>query len=257
MLQTMHKKTQQRFHDSAGRYDLFASLHRGIADKLLIQVSSAAAPLSILDVGCGTGYLTGLLKKRFPQSRIMGFDFAQGMLKQAAAKYQGIDWILGDSHHLPFSDDIFNLVVSNLAYQWAEDLSLAFAEAYRVLSADGRLILTLFGYHTCQELFQCLQEVKAGVLQFRRLPNQDQVREALIAAKVHNYQIDSEVLKMGFKDMQELMVWLKSIGANNLLREGYVGPETISRAAAIYQSRFSLSHGIVATFEVIKINVKK
>ena len=130
---------------------------------------------------------------------------------------------MADGNHLPFSDGSFDIVISNLAYQWAEDLSRAFSEARRVLTPDGVLACTLFGYNTCQELFQSLDEAKAGALQFTRLPDESQVREALIVSGFKNPKVDSEQIKIEFKDMYELMAWLKSIGANHLPREGYLG----------------------------------
>ena len=64
---------------------------------------------------------------------------------------------------------------------------------------------------------------RQGALQFTRLPDEAQVREALIISGFKNPQVDSEQIKIEFKDMHELMAWLKSIGANNLSREGYLG----------------------------------
>jgi len=115
-------------------------------------------------VGCGTGYLTALLKGHFPKSQIIGLDFSKEMLKKAVTKHNGISWVLADGHRLPFSDGKFDLLISNLAYQWSGDLSRAFTEAGRVLSPNGRMICTLFGYNTCQELFQTLDEAKKGAM---------------------------------------------------------------------------------------------
>ena len=82
------------------------------------------------------------------------------MLDVAASKHEDIGWVLADGNHLPFADDSFDILISNLAYQWARDLTQAFTEARRVLVPDGIFACTLFGYHTCQELFQSLDEAK-------------------------------------------------------------------------------------------------
>ena len=257
MLQINNNKIQRGFSKSAKSYDLFSSLHREIADRLLAQVIKEPMPSALLDVGCGTGYLTVKAKEYFPQSKIIGLDFAQGMLEEARPKHDGIAWILADGNNLPFSNGSFDILVSNLAYQWAGDLSRAFSEARRVLLPNGVLIGTLFGYNTCQELFQSLDEAKAGTLQFTRLPDGAQVAEALAISGFKNPKVDVERIKMEFKGMHELMVWLKSIGANNLSREGHLGPEAISRAASIYREKFSYLQGVGATFEVIRVYAKK
>ena len=150
-----------------------------------------------------------------------------------------------------------DIVISNLAYQWAGDLSRAFTEARRVLLPNGTFACTLFGYNTCQELFQSLSDAKAGAVQFTRLPETFQVREALVISGFKDPVIDSARVNIQFKDMFDLIHWLRSIGANTLARKGYVGKEAMARASAIYGERFFYRNGVQATFEVIRVYVKK
>jgi malonyl-CoA O-methyltransferase len=253
MLQTI--KIRRGFNRSARQYDLHSSLHRQIAEELFIQVTKEPRPRALLDVGCGTGYLTSRLKDRFPQSKIIGLDFAEDMLKVAGSKRGDITWVLADSHNLPFGDDCFDILTSNLAYQWPDDLCRVFSEARRVLTPGGLLACTLFGYHTCQELFRSLDEAKVA-LRFTRLPGISQVRHALTASGFQNLQIDSELIEVEFNGMQALIAWLKSIGANNL-GQGFLGPEVLSHAASIYRKRFSYLQGVAATFEVIRVYAKR
>jgi len=253
MVETISNKIQRGFSRSAKSYDRYSGLHREIADKLLAQVAREPKPWAILDVGCGTGYLTVKLKELFPQSKIIGLDFAKGMLEVARQKHEGIAWILADGSNLPFSKECLDIVISNLAYQWAEDLSRIFTEARRVLISNGVLICTLFGYNTCQELFQSLDEASGRALQFSRLPHQSQVREALLVSGFKNPKVDCERIKIEFNGMHELVTWFKSIGAPHLPREGYLGPEVISKAALIYREKFAYLKGVGATFEVIRV----
>ncbi|MDE2028567.1 MAG: methyltransferase domain-containing protein [Candidatus Omnitrophica bacterium] len=250
------QKIRQRFHGSAGRYDRHCGLHSEIAEKLLAQVIKRPSPASCLDVGCGTGHLTVKLKEHFPQSRVVGLDFAQGMLDEARPKHEGIAWVLGDIQDLPFEDGSFDMVVSNAAYQWAQDLPSAFVQTYRVLKPGGILMCTLFGHDTCQELLQSLQQAKAG-LQFDRLPDKARIHQSLLAAGFSNPVIDSHEVKMSFTDMYELMAWIKAIGANNLLRQGFVGGQALARAASIYKEQFSYQQAVKATFEVIGLYAQK
>ncbi|MDE1921025.1 MAG: methyltransferase domain-containing protein [Candidatus Omnitrophica bacterium] len=257
MIPAIDSKIRRRFDASAGRYDRYTTLHRQIAERLLSRVTKMPAPKICLDVGCGTGYLTRRLKDSFPQSEITGLDFAQGMLEAARVQNPGIAWILADSRRLPFSDGHFDALVSNLAYQWAADLPQAFGEARRVLASGGILACTLFGFQTCRELFESLDQAKAGQLQFARLPDTNQVREALTLGGFREPGVDREEIKITFKGMHELMLWLKAVGANNLLQEGYLGPEALLRAAAIYKEKFSNQQGVESTFEVIWVHAQK
>jgi malonyl-CoA O-methyltransferase len=251
MLQTVNNKIQQRFSESAKSYDLFTGLHRAIADRLFDLAVNESRPSAILDVGCGTGYLTVKLKEHFPQINMIGLDLSPGMLEVACRKHDGISWVLADGNKLPFSDGSFDVLISNLAYQWAGDLSGAFHEARRVLVPNGVLACTLFGYNTCHELFQSLQDAGAKTLQFTRLPDISRVRQALAAGGFKNPKIGSERIKVEFNGMHGLIDWLRSIGADNLSRTGYLGPQAIARAASIYRKEYPYLQGVGATFEVI------
>ena len=257
MLSVPTNKIQRGFSTSAISYDANSGLHRQIADKLLSQAVNIPVARAVLDVGCGTGYLTRRLKEIFPQSKVVGLDFSQRMLDLAKLKNNDITWVLGDGHQLPFVDASFDLLISNLAYQWSPDLSMAFGEARRVIPPGGVMVCTLFGYNTCQELFRSLNEAKGGSLLFSRLPDALKVKEALTLAGFKDPLVKCEQIKIEFKDMPELTAWLKSIGANNLPREGYIGRDLLDRAAAIYRERFAYLNGVQATFEVIRIYVQK
>jgi malonyl-CoA O-methyltransferase len=252
----METKLQYRFNKSARDYDRLTALHRQIADGLMRGLPAKRAPASILDVGCGTGYLTGVLKDRFARAHVAGLDFSASMLEIARNKRQGIEWILGDSQRLPFADGGFDWVVSNAAYQWSPDLREAFQEARRVLVPGGILACTLFGFHTCQELFRALYEAKPGGLEFNRLVDETQVRQALRANEFHP-QIYDEFLKVDFASMRALMDWLKALGINSLAQEGFIGPRTLARAEAIYRQKFSSAQGVAATIEVIHVYAQK
>jgi len=253
----MSYKIQQGFNASAKEYDRFSALHREIADKLLARVLKGIVPSSVLDVGCGTGYLTGKIKEQFPRGYVVGLDFAQRMLEIAAMKHEGIDWVLGSSDRLPFDDGNFDILVSNLAYQWAEDLTKSFSEAWRALAPGGIFAVTLFGHNTCQELFQALEMSRPGALQFTRLPDVSQIKEALLVSGFQNPEWGVESVRVEYKGMQDLIAWLKSIGANNMPRVGYLGKDTMARADAFYRKYFSFGSGVQASFEVISIYVKK
>jgi len=126
-----------------------------------------------------------------------------------------------------------------------------------VLAPGGVLACTLFGYHTCDELFESLDGAKMGEFKFNRLPDLPEVRRSLEESGLTQITVNVERIRIQFKDMYGLMAWLKSIGANNLSREGYVGCHGLLRAAAIYKERFASKDGVFATFEVIWVYAKR
>ena len=93
----------------------------------------------------------------------LDFDFdapeeAPGAQPQVPANAQGplaaasILPVLGDEEFLPFADDTFDLVVSNLNLQWVNDLPGTLRDVRRILKPDGMFLASLVGGDTLSEL---------------------------------------------------------------------------------------------------------
>ncbi len=249
MLNALHNKIREAFSRSSDRYDILASLHREIGREMMGKLIEAPAINTVLDIGCGTGYVAHKAKVYFSYSHVIGLDFAPGMIAKAHEKYDDINFVNADALHLPFRNQSIDLVVSNLAYQWISPLEQGFKEIKRVLSPKGTVALTLFGQATCMELMESLESV--GIKPKRRLPSLDEVKEAMHAAGFNNVELDYERIQIQFHDLRELLGWLKEIGANHLPVDGFLGKQKFLNADAYYHKTYPYHHGISATFEVI------
>ena len=249
MWNTFTNSVRKAFTDAADQYDILAGLHREIGREL-VKKNIRREARRVLDVGTGTGYAANKAKFFFPDSMVVGLDIAEGMVQKAVQTHEGIKWIQADGEHLPFKDGTFDIIFSNLAYQWMPDLPLAFAQARRVLADGGDLNGTMFGFRTCEELFASLETVN-GAASFRRLLTVEDVRKTLSAVGFQDVKVDYELIKVEFKDIWELLGWLKNIGANYLPREGFIGKEGLTRAGEYYREHFPYGEGICAGFEVI------
>ena len=78
------------FSKSADSYDSAAGLQREIAYQLVDwaypQEGSGEEELEVLEIGCGTGFLTGFLMQRLKIQCYVALDLAQGMLARARMK---------------------------------------------------------------------------------------------------------------------------------------------------------------------------
>lgn len=96
----------------------------------------------ILDVGCGTGVVALALAER--RSRCWGVDPSEEMLEVARARVgRGVGLKRGRAEDLPFKDGWFERVLLRLVVHLVERPK-AFAEAFRVLAPNGRLVLATF-----------------------------------------------------------------------------------------------------------------
>lgn len=145
------EKIRNLFNEIAEYYDRtnnFISLFTHYIIKYLALRELKIRPRSmILDVCCGTGDFTKIIKKIYPRTKVIGVDFAQNMLKLAKLKNpQGV-FILADCLNLPFKDREFNYVTAGFGLRNIENRTQAIAEIYRVLDFGGQFLHLDFGRH--------------------------------------------------------------------------------------------------------------
>lgn len=250
-------KIRQAFSNAAMQYDVLASLQREIGRELVKKIEPLESARWILDVGMGTGWMTNRLSNLFPDAKVVGADAAFGMIEQSRKKYDGLNVLQADGRMLPFRSAAFDIVISNLAYQWIPDLSQAFAENARLLKENGVFCATIFGHETLKELFAAFEAVKGEKLSIRRLAGREEIERALQAADFKDIAIETETIKAHFPDMLSLIKWLKDIGANVLPKNGFIGKELMLEANNYYDKNFRERLGIISTFEVIWVKARK
>ena len=105
--------------------------------------------MKVLDLGCGTGTLTLMLKRAMPNAIVTGMDGDPQVLAIAREKSRGINihWNQGLASSLPYLDSAFDRVVTSLVIHQLiqDDKRRAFKEMYRVLKPDGELHVLAFG----------------------------------------------------------------------------------------------------------------
>jgi len=116
--------------------------------KLVRQVN-IQPKMKVLDLGCGTGTLTLMLKRAGPEAEVIGMDGDPQVLDIARDKSRGtsIQWDQGLASSLPYPDSVFDRVVTSLVIHHlvTDDKRRAFKEIYRVLKPNGELHILDFG----------------------------------------------------------------------------------------------------------------
>jgi ubiquinone/menaquinone biosynthesis C-methylase UbiE len=106
-----------------------------------------------LDIGCGNGPLTIRIAKKFPDCEIMGIDtwgasweYSKTVCEKNAALEgvsERVGFERGSAASLPFEDETFDMVVSNLVFHEVRDVrekSRLIQEALRVVKPQGRFV---------------------------------------------------------------------------------------------------------------------
>jgi trans-aconitate 2-methyltransferase len=125
----------------AGQYLRFADERTRPALDLLARVE-LAAPGRVVDLGCGPGNSTGLLRERWPEAAITGLDSSADMLATARRDHAGIEFVVGDiATWAP--DARFDVVFSNAALQWVGDHERLLPRLIDAVAAEGVLAVQM------------------------------------------------------------------------------------------------------------------
>jgi len=126
----------------ASKYDSFwASSTRQFIPPLL-DAAEVSGGISVLDVGCGPGYVSAATVAR--GATACGLDFSTEMIGIAQRMFPGIEFQEGDAQNLPFVNATFDRVLANFTLLHVPNPERACAEACRVLKPGGKFGFTVW-----------------------------------------------------------------------------------------------------------------
>ncbi|MBY0281314.1 MAG: methyltransferase domain-containing protein [Alphaproteobacteria bacterium] len=124
MTLTSKQKVINAFDKAALTYDRYAYTQKRIATNLACDlIGRNNNPQSILEIGCGTGFLTQPLASHFKDIPYSATDFAPLMVKSCQTKFENISKISSfvmDGENLPLETNA-DLICSSMAFQWFEN----------------------------------------------------------------------------------------------------------------------------------------
>ncbi len=245
---------RRAFERAALGYDKSAILQREVGQRLLERLDGIRlAPSLILDLGAGTGLAASGLWSRYPNAQQLALDFAPAMLRQARSLDHPLWRVGGDMESLPIRTSCADLVFSNLALQWINDIPGALGEMMRVLRPGGLLLFSTLGPDTLQELRAAWAEVdgSAHVSPFMDLHD---LGDLLLATGFSDPVTDVERFTLTYHQVTDLMRDLKNIGAHNVLlgrHAGLTGKGRLTAMQQAYEKFRQADHRLPATYEVV------
>ena len=107
--------------------------------KELIKQLSLQKNMKILDLGCGTGYLSGLLADCVgPEGKVVAVDPNKARLALAKKQYSRPNLVFLEANDMTFPEDQYDVVFANHVLHWIENKATLFSKVYQNLKSEGQ-----------------------------------------------------------------------------------------------------------------------
>jgi trans-aconitate 2-methyltransferase len=185
------------------------------ARELLVRVPLGRAAV-VVDLGCGPGNSTALLRERWPDAKLTGIDNSPEMLERARRDFPSIEWILGDAGGYRASEPV-DLLFANAVLHWLPHHATLFPSLIEQVRTGGVLAVQM--PQSFQEpSHRLMREVRA-----RLMPGRSEVTAAtpvesaafyydLLAPRATAVDIWRTTYEHVMPDAAAIVEWVKGTG---------------------------------------------
>jgi SAM-dependent methyltransferase len=125
------------FDVAADAYDGFMGRYSRLLSGQLADLASVHRGQRVLDVGCGTGALTGELVARLGPDAVAAVDPSEPFVATTRERYPGVDVRRAPAEQVPFPDEAFDATLAQLVVHFMKDPLVGLTEMARVTRRDG------------------------------------------------------------------------------------------------------------------------
>jgi malonyl-CoA O-methyltransferase len=240
-------------------YDRHACMQRLMAHGLVAVAGEVLGRARrILEIGCGTGYLTQLLRQANPEARFVALDLDASLVETARRRLgaaAGVEWLVADGE-VPLRG-AYDLIIANATFQWFTRPAATLANYYQSLAPGGSLSFSTLGPGTFQELAGALGEAAASLklANAPKIPAQDfgdreTWSDRLSRAGFRQVRLAREMVTTTFSSVREFLKALQATGATNP-RPSPFSPRLLTAMIAAYQASYGKNAAIPVSYEII------
>ena len=230
-------KIADNFSRYAHLYDRYADVQMKAAFELAGSIKNDNF-CKILEIGCGTGNYTLMLRNEFEGARIKALDISDRMIGVARDKLKNkdIEFIVADAENIILDED-FDLITSNACFQWFDNLDKVLGEYSKLLQKRGIICFSIFGPQTLGELntaLMCLFEEER--IDSAHFCDRDSL-EKILKDNFDSVKIDEIRYKETFNSLRELLEKIKYSGIRGNGLSNKVYPPSQKTIALVVNER--------------------
>jgi len=247
---------KRNFSRYAMYYDAYSSIQNYAGSKLASTLHTNHFT-KILDIGCGTGNYTKLLRKKFPHSNIKALDMSNKMITLAQHKLQNekIEFIVADAETAALGER-FDLITSNACFQWFGNLEAALLKFSNLLNKNGAILFSTFGPLTFCQLRKSFDKFFKRNTQISSKNFLEKHKTTQILEKYFdNVLIEEQIIKQTYPSLLKLLNTIKYTGTRGTGLNGQsLNKGMIAKLEKIYKEGFK---NIVATYQIFYCRAQK
>ena len=205
---------KKRFSKKLDSYNKNAIVQKRMAERMISMIDfeniNSFSDASVLELGCGTGFLTALVANRIQFKNYVAIDIVpecEAYIKNINAR---ITFVPSDiESYMNNSEEKYDLIISNAVFQWLENLPDILNNLAKRLKPNGQFVFTTFGTRNFKEI----KTVLGKTLHY--LPKQE-----LAEMLVHfDTVIEEDVKIITFDSPKDILRHIQSTGVNALSKE--------------------------------------
>lgn len=214
------KQIEEAFDKGAENYDWAALIQRETAEKL-IDFIPETVPKNILEIGCGTGFLTKLLIQKLPDAQITATDISGKMIEKCKSKLPFIRYEKTDGETFEPTEK-YDLIISNMTVQWFEDPVMGIDRLKEFLNPNGSLLFSTLGNKSFHQWREILKEMNLS--------------DGILKTPDYKHIIHEEIEQAIYQKGIDFIKSLKDIGANKSDAPP-LSPAQLKQACAMLESK--------------------
>ena len=196
----------KRFEKNLANYEKNAFVQKNMAEKLFSLLDKKRYD-NILELGCGTGLLTKIIAENLNFAHYTANDIVSGCEKYIKKINKDIEFVPSDMEDFIREDkEKYDLIVSNAALQWVENVSVFVENLYDKLNDGGAILFSIFGKDNYKEI----QQITGKTLKY--------FSETELGKMLLQYEptIEKYTETIAFNSPQEVLKHMRFTGVNAL-----------------------------------------
>lgn len=247
------------FGDAVSYYDNHADVQREVADRLIASLEPwrdiiPSGP--IIELGCGTGFVTEGLVELYPEKEIQVTDLSEEMVEYCRQRFtdrKNLSFRVQDAEDVPYDEPHYAMTVSGFTPQWFKDPAQTLGRWLQATKPGGLLLASFPGNESFPEWRDHCEELGLPFTG-NKLPD---VEEMVIKMSVGPAQVDyyEDTVTENYESARDFFRELKKLGAGTQRGGRSLTPKELSLLIDHWDS--STEGSIRVSYHVVFLAVKR